>query len=235
MSALPSFSATAFLLADPARAAMLTALLDGRALPAGELAYASGVTAPTASSHLAKLLAGGLVAVETEGRHRYYRLASANVAQALESLAAIRPEESFKRKSLSPQMRQLRLCRCCYDHLAGQVGVALTRGLQQRGYLVAAADKRFEATRAGLAWFGAIGLDACAIKPTRRGLARQCLDWTERSHHLAGPLGVGLFGVLCVTGWLRRAKGSRAVDVTPKGWFELKRHFDIAESSLRDA
>jgi DNA-binding transcriptional ArsR family regulator len=235
MSALPSFSATAFLLADPARAAMLTALLDGRALPAGELAYASGVTAQTASSHLAKLLEGGLVMVETEGRHRYYRLAGAHVAQALEHLAAIRPQAPARRQTLSPQVRQLRFCRCCYDHLAGQVGVAVTQAMQARGYIAPAPDKRFTAPPAGLAWFGAIGLDVPAIKPTRRGLARQCLDWTERTHHLAGPLGVQLLRVFCESGWLRRAKDSRAVDVTPKGWLELKRHFDLDEATLRAA
>jgi DNA-binding transcriptional ArsR family regulator len=122
VSHLPSVAGVASLIADPARAAMLMALLDGRALPAGELAYAGGVTAQTASSHLAKLLDGGLVAVESEGRHRYYRLAGAHIAQALEQLAAIRPAEPVKRKALSPQGRELRFARCCYDHLAGQLG-----------------------------------------------------------------------------------------------------------------
>src|SRR5450432_995172 len=108
MSALASFSETAFLIADPPRGAMLMALIGGRALPAGELAYASGVTAQTASSHLAKLLAGGLILVETQGRHRYYRLAGANVALALEHLAAIRPEAPVRRQALSPQVQRLR-------------------------------------------------------------------------------------------------------------------------------
>jgi len=224
---LPSFSATAFLIADQARAAMLTALLDGRALPAGELAYASGVTAQTASAHLAKLLAGGLITVETEGRHRYYRLAGSHVAQALEQLAAIRPDEPVRRKALSPLGRELRFCRCCYDHLAGQVGIAVTRGLQERDYIRPGADKRFEVTTAGIGWFDSIGLDVRSLKPTRRGLARQRLDWTERTHHLAGPLGVRLMSVLCASGWLRRAKGSRAVRVTPKGWVELQRHLGV--------
>jgi DNA-binding transcriptional ArsR family regulator len=231
MSHLPSFSFTASLLADPARAAMLTALLDGRALPAGELAYAAGVTAQTASSHLAKLLAGGLLSVETEGRHRYYRLAGAHVAQALEHLAAIRPEESVRRKSLSPEGRRLRFCRCCYDHLAGKMGVAVTGSLQERDYIRAAADKRFDMTPAGVAWFGSVGLDVGALKPTRRGLARQCLDWTERRHHLAGPLGVQFLSLLCAKGWLRRSKSSRAVDVTPKGWIGLKEQLGVDETS----
>jgi DNA-binding transcriptional ArsR family regulator len=227
MSYSASFSSPASLIADPARAAMLTALLDGRALPAGELAYASNVTPQTASSHLAKLLAGGLLAVETEGRHRYYRLAGSHVAQALEQLAAIRSPVPVRRKALSPQARELRFCRCCYDHLAGQVGVAVAGGLQARGFIVAAAEKQFEVTPVGTEWFTTIGLDVDALRPTRRGIARQCLDWTERTHHLAGPLGIGLLRVMCANGWLRRAKDSRAVRVLPKGWSELKRHLGV--------
>ncbi len=232
MSHLPSFSATAFLIADPTRAAMLTALLDGRALPAGELAYAAGITAQTASTHLAKLLAGGLVLVETEGRHRYYRLAGPDVAHALEQLAAIQPEAPVRRKALSPQGLQLRFCRCCYDHLAGQVGVALTRSMQKRGYILPAPDRQFEVTPAGIEWFGNMGLDVRALKPTRRGLARQCLDWTERTHHLAGPLGVEFMNVLCSAGWLRRSKSSRVIQVTPKGWSGLKKQLGIEEISV---
>ena len=229
----PNIAAVTSLIADPARAAMLTALFDGRALPAGELAYASGVTAQTASSHLAKLLAGGLLAVETEGRHRYYRLAGSQIAQLLEQLAAILPEGPVRRKALSAEARELRFARCCYDHLAGQLGVAVTRGLQERGFIVPASEKRFDVTPAGSAWFGRIGIDVPALKPTRRGLARQCLDWTERAHHLAGPLGVRLMGALCASGWLRRSKDSRAVLVTPKGRVELKHHMGVDEPSLR--
>lgn len=232
MSHLESFAGTAFLIADPARAMMLTALLDGRALPAGELAYASGITAQTASSHLSKLLAGGFVSVETEGRHRYYRLAGSHVAQALEFLAAIRPSESIKRKALSPKGRELRFCRCCYDHIAGQVGVAITRNLQEQGYLSTAPDKQFIVTPAGIGWFGSIGVDVAAIKPTRHGLARQCLDWTERTHHLAGPLGTQLLHILCDSGWLLRTVGTRSIQVTPKGWAGLHRHLDLDKDSV---
>jgi DNA-binding transcriptional ArsR family regulator len=227
-----NFAATASLLADPARAIMLTALLDGRALPAGELAFAAGVTAQTASSHLAKLLEGGVVLVETEGRHRYYRLAGSRVAQALEQLASLRPPAEPRRKALTPQARQLRFCRCCYDHLAGQVGVAVAGAMVARDYLRPARDKQFEVTPAGADWFGALGLDVCAIQPTRRGLARQCLDWTERTHHLAGPLGVQFMAALCRLGWLRRAKDSRAVAVTPKGWVEFKRQLGVDFNGL---
>lgn len=223
----PGFSGTAFLLADPARAVMLTALLDGRALPAGELAYTARVTAQTASSHLAKLLRGGLVALEIEGRHRYYRLAGPQVAQALEHLAAIRPDTQIRHRALSPEAQRLRFCRSCYDHLAGRVGVALTRALEEREYLRPTENKRLEVTPAGSEWLGRLGVDLRGIKPSRGGLARQCLDWTERQHHVAGPLGVELMNVLCTSGWLRRGREGRVVEVLPKGRRELRAQLGI--------
>jgi DNA-binding transcriptional ArsR family regulator len=234
MSFSSGFSTTASLIADPARAMMLAALVDGRAQPAGELAYAAGVTPQTASSHLAKLLAGGLIALEREGRHHYYRLAGSHVAQALEQLATIQPAGPVKRRALTPQARELRFCRCCYDHLAGQVSVAIAAALVDRGYLIAASDKQFEVTAAGAEWFSSIGLDVAKVKPTRRGLARQCLDWTERQHHLAGPLGVEFLAVLCANGWARRSKSSRAAEITPKGWIALKHDLGIDRLAIID-
>lgn len=217
MDLLPDVAGAAALIAEPARAAMLMVLADGRARPAGELAFAASVTAQTASSHLAKLLAGGLLAVETEGRHRYYRLAGAHIALALEQLAAIGPPADVRRKPLTPSARHLQFARCCYNHLAGRVGVAMTQAMQQRGYLVAAPDKQFTVTPSGITWFAELGLEVQSLLPTRRGLARQCLDWTERQHHLAGPLGVQLLALLCEKGWLRRDRASRAVHVTAIG------------------
>lgn len=244
MSRHPAVSSAAFLIADPTRAAMLMALADGRAQPAGELAHAAGVTAQTASSHLAKLLAGGLLTVETQGRHRYYRLAGSHVALALENLASIASIGSIasitadgapRRTPPSRTARELQFARCCYDHLAGSLGVAVTQALQDRELIVAAEDKQFEVTPAGTQWFDAIGLDVAALAPTRRGLARQCLDWTERRHHLAGPLGVELMSRLCAIGWLRRSKSSRAVQVTPKGWAGLKERLGVDERSVQSA
>lgn len=206
---------------------MLVALLDGRALPAGELAYAARVTAQTASSHLAKLLAGGLVACEIQGRHRYYRLAGAHVAQALEHLAAIRPAAQIRRRALSPDAQRLRFCRRCYDHLAGQVGVALTRALEEREYLRPTEGRLLEVTPAGCEWLGGLGVDLRALRPARGDLARQCLDWTERQHHLAGALGVELMRVLCASGWLRRRPETRAMEVLPKGRQEFRARLGI--------
>jgi DNA-binding transcriptional ArsR family regulator len=227
----PNVAAAASLIADPTRSVILSVLLDGRALPAGELAYAAGVTAQTASSHLAKLLAGGLVILETQGRHRYYRLTGPHVAYALEQLAAIRPADMGKRKALSSEAKQLRYARCCYDHLAGRLGVAVTAALQARGFIVPAPDKRFEVTSAGAAWFASIGL----ALGTPGLSARQCLDWTERKHHLAGPLGVALLRALCRNGWLRRANDSRAVRLTPKGRTALRNQLGITDDMTATA
>jgi DNA-binding transcriptional ArsR family regulator len=227
MSVLPSVAETASLIADPARASMLIALVDGRARPAGELAFAAGVTAQTASSHLARLLEGGLVAVEKEGRHRYYRLAGESVAQALEQLAAIRPAGPVRRRAPTAEARELRFARCCYNHLAGALGVAVTRALTERAFIVPAPDKRFDIPPAGADWFSDIGVNMAALRPTRRGLARQCLDWTEREHHLAGPVGVALMASMCERGWLRRGAASRAIALTPKGQIEMKRRLGV--------
>jgi DNA-binding transcriptional ArsR family regulator len=226
-------SISAALIADPARASMLTALLDGRALPAGELAYAAGITAQTASSHLGKLLDGGLLALETAGRHRYYRLAGGHVSHAMEALAAIRPAGPVRRKALNAGASALRNARCCYDHLAGRLGVAVTNALKERRFIAEAPEQRFEVKPAGIAWFAGIGLDVTTLKPARRGLARQCLDWTERTHHLAGPLGVSLMCTMCGHGWLKRMPNSRAVEATPKGRAALRRQLGIADADWR--
>lgn len=227
MNPQPNIASAAFLIADPARAAMLMSLLDGRARPAGELAFAAGVTPQTASSHLGKLLAGGLLMVETEGRHRYYRLGGSHVASALENLASIGVTEAMRRKPPSQEAQRLQFARCCYDHLAGRIGVAITHGLQARGFMLASPDKRYDVTPAGIEWFCRMGLDVAKLKPNRRGLARQCLDWTEREHHLAGPLGVQFMSLLCSNGWLRRSESSRSVQVTSKGWTGLKEQLGV--------
>jgi DNA-binding transcriptional ArsR family regulator len=228
----PNIAGAAFLIADPARAAMLTSLLDGRARPAGELAFAAGVTAQTASSHLGKLLAGGLLIVEIEGRHRYYRLAGSHVALAIENLASIGPAAPMRRKPMSRDAQQLQFARCCYDHLAGRLGVAVTKSLQSRGFLLTAAEKRYDVTVRGAEWFGSLGVNISELKPNRRGLARQCLDWTEREHHLGGPLGLHFMGALCARGWLHRSKGSRAVQVTPTGYAKLKSNLGVDVGTL---
>ncbi len=229
MCPLPNYvSSVAFLIAEPARAAMLIVLADGRALPASELAYAAGVSAQTASFHLAKLLDSGLLTVEKEGRHRYFRLAGSDVALALEHLAAIGPMPPARYQPISREAQSLRFARRCYDHLAGQLGVVVTQGLQEQGFIVPAAEKQFVVTQLGMEWFGSMGLDVSALKPTRRGLARQCLDWTERRHHLAGPLGVQFMTVLCASGWLRCSTSSRVIQLTPQGRAGMEEQLGIS-------
>jgi DNA-binding transcriptional ArsR family regulator len=199
------------LLAEPARAAMLLALVDGTARPAGELAQAAGIGAPTASAHLKRLLDGGLLAVHAQGRHRYYRLASDEVAGWLEALA-------LPRRSVAPPTGDaaLRRARSCYRHLAGQLGVALCAGLLERGHLATTSDGLVLAP-AGAAALVEAGLDPAAARrlPELRG--RGCLDWTERRLHLGGPLGVALTGALLEAGWLRHAARGRALLPSAEG------------------
>lgn len=235
MCPTPQLSSVAYLIADPTRAIMLAALIDGRPRPAGELAYAAGVTPQTASSHLAKLLDGGLLLCVTEGRHRYYRLAGDHVAEALEHLAVISRMHPVRHKPLSPEARTLQFARRCYDHLAGRLGVALTHALIDRDYIRTVPGKQFEISCAGAEWFAGLGLDVCALRPGPRGIARQCLDWTERSHHLAGPLGVRLLTVLCDAGWLRASRASRRIQVTAGGWIALRKQLGIEPGQFTSA
>lgn len=220
------------LFGDPVRANILAALLDSHALPAGELAYASGVTKQTASSHLSKLLDGGLVTVEKEGRHRYFRLANEDVAEALERLANIQSLRPTKKKPLSRKGRELQLARCCYNHLAGQLGVAVTQSLQRRSYLVPQEEKQFALSSSGTQWFHEIGVNVGELPPSERGFARQCLDWTERQHHLAGPLGVALLDRFSELKWLVRSRTNRRLEITQLGKTKFQEVLEVDVTSL---
>ncbi len=216
----PNIAHVAALFGDPSRAAILTVLLDGRALPAGELARTAGVSLTAASSHFTKLLNGKLLAVEVEGRHRYYRLAGSAVATVIEDLAQLAAYPSvLQPPRLSRAARALRLARSCYDHLAGELAVAIANALEERGYLSRGAGKRYEiGGEAARHWFARQGIDLATIRPGRCGMARQCLDWTERRPHLAGPLGSQLFRAWSGAGWLRRHSTSpRLIEVTELG------------------
>jgi len=221
-----NIASPAALIGDPGRAAMLQALMDGRAQPAGALAWAAGLTAQAASNHLARLIDGGLVRVEREGRHRYYRLASADVAHALEALAVLAAPVRSLEQPRSPQARALRDGRCCYGHLAGRLGVAVTDALVAREVIRPVDGKLYEVPPAGRAWFQDLGLDLEAMR-SRRGAARQCLDWTERRHHLAGPLGVTLLSRLVALGWIEALPGSRAARLTTLGREELRKRLGV--------
>ncbi len=225
----------AALIGDPVRAAMLAALCDGRAQPATALAYAARVSPQCASNHLAKLLDAALLSVEHEGRHRYYRLANPQVAVALESLACLAPAPRSLEAPLTSQGRALQFARSCYDHLAGRLGVAITGCLEARGYLSlsATAAKSYGVTPSGTRWFEAIGINVDALVPTAQGLARGCLDWTERRHHLAGPLGRALLSRGIALGWFGRDEKSRAIRLKPRGTGELRNLLDIHPQELQ--
>ncbi|MFI7414178.1 ArsR/SmtB family transcription factor [Streptomyces sp. NPDC049627] len=204
------------LIADETRAACLLALLDGRAWTAGELARHAGVAASTLSEHLGKLVAGGLLAEERQGRHRYVRLADARVAQLVEDLAAqVSPDAVVRPRNLREAGARSAMARgrTCYDHLAGRLGIAVTDALTVRGLL--RQDTGFALTDAGLRWFEHTGISL--DRTGRRPLARACLDWTERRPHLAGTAGAALCRHAFDEGWCVRIGSERAVKVTDTG------------------
>lgn len=205
------------LLGDRSRAAMLDALMAGRALAAGELAQVAGIGRPAASEHLARLAAGGLVEVVEQGRHRYYRLAGPEVGAALESLSHIAPPKPVRTLRQSGHARSLAFARTCYDHLAGVCGVAVHDAAFDRGWLVA--DRSgYVLTESGVSALGELGVDVAGAQARRRTLARPCLDWTERRSHLAGALAAGMTDRFLELGWLvRRSKDSRGLRLTDPG------------------
>ncbi|NIJ22210.1 DNA-binding transcriptional ArsR family regulator [Sphingomonas naasensis] len=216
------------LVGEPARAAMLLALMEGRALSAGELARAAGVAAPTASGHLGRMDAAGLLAIERQGRHRYHRLASPAVAAMLESIMAV-AGQAVRRPVVrtGPRDAALRRARTCYDHLAGRIAVAVADRMIARGGLELSADGGVLTGR-GEALLRAIGADPDAIRAASRGRrtwCRPCMDWSERRPHLGGAVGAALLDAYLGNGWMRRVQGSRAVTVTPAGRLALDRAF----------
>ncbi|KAB8145917.1 helix-turn-helix transcriptional regulator [Chloroflexia bacterium SDU3-3] len=216
MPADPNFAQAAALIGDPARAAMLAALLGGRALTASELAACASVTPQTASSHLSRLREGGLIDVVASGRHRYYRLASADVARALETLASIAAPAKIISLRQSESARALRFARSCYDHLAGSLGVQLTDRLVERG-LLSQAGEPYHMTPQGIGWLAQRGIDGEQLVHGRRAAARACLDWSERRYHVAGAFGAALADWLLSQGWLSRVATSRALRLTDVG------------------
>ncbi len=214
-------SSVAALMGEPARAAMLCALMDGLALPAGELAELAGVSPQTASTHLLKLLEGKLLTVESHGRHRYYRLSSAEVAAALEALMVIAPQARKQNSSDT----DLCFARTCYDHLAGWLGVELVQALKKSGCLEQD-GLQLNLTPTGWRTFEAFGLDLETLA-LQRHFAKACLDWTERKHHLGGALGRAITSKMLELRWLARLSNGRALRVTETGRLGLQKTFGI--------
>lgn len=229
MSSNAAFAEVAALAGDPGRAGMLHALMDGRALTATELARVAGITPQTASGHLSRLTAGGLVAVEKQGRHRYHRLASPAVARMLESIMRVAADTAPPRRKafVGPRDLALRAARTCYDHLAGHLGVALADALIANGQIELTTDAGI-VTDSGAALFDRLGIDL-DNGSNRKGrmVCRPCLDWSERRPHLAGAVGAALCKHCFSEGWIRHAEGTRAVTITAKGQRNFREVFGI--------
>lgn len=216
MIANEHFVTMANLIGEKSRAIMLWHLLEDSALTATELAMGADISAQSASMHLNKLVHAGLLAKEKQGRHRYYRISSPEVAYVVEAIASILPAEKNAHRSAAHEVDDVRYCRICYDHLAGRVGVLLTEQLLKHRIL-SRAGSEFELTRKGATWFESLGIEIASLKKTRRVFARACLDWSERRHHLAGALGAALLERMLLSDWIRRVRYSRAIILTPKG------------------
>jgi DNA-binding transcriptional ArsR family regulator len=222
-----SITRIANLLSDPARAFILRTLIDGTMRPAGELAYTANISAQSASAHLMKLVDGGLLIAEAQGRHRYFRLANAQVADAIEALAslsvAVQPRAP---RSVLPKAVPIQFlnARTCYDHLAGEMAVRVCEEMMNARWLVQE-GRDFRVSRLGEKELAALEIDLDAARRSRRVFARACVDLTQRRPHVGGALGAALLDLYVERGWILRARRSRVVTITPKGQDAFRRTF----------
>lgn len=231
MISVNALSEIAALMGDPARASMLQLLMDGRAHTASDLAITAGVTAQTASGHLARMVEADLLVARAQGRNRFYRLASGDVAHAIESLMALAGTRAAPASKSAAWRRDpdLRFCRTCYDHLAGQVGIAVTDALTQHGHLEPKGARDWRLTETGGLFCQKIGVDISgARRAGTRHFARQCLDWSERRPHISGALGAAIADTFFKRGWAERLRRGRTVRLTDSGRRALSSHFGAA-------
>ena len=233
MASHAMFAEIANLSGDPARAAMLHALMDGRALTATELAKVANITPQTASGHLSRMTDIGLLSVEKQGRHRYHRLATPSVARMLESIMEVAAELEPDRSkfTVGPRDAALRKARTCYDHFAGQLGVALADALIAQGHIELTGDAGL-LTETGTAFLGELGIDIAPMlaqrtKRSGRVLCRPCLDWSERRPHLAGRAGAALADLALQRDWIRRRPQGRSVEITDAGLDAFRSLFGV--------
>jgi DNA-binding transcriptional ArsR family regulator len=220
----PNIALIASLVGDPARTNMLEALMSGKALTASELAYEAGVTPQTASSHLAKLETGGLVEIEKQGRHRYYRLSGSDIAEMLEALTGVALRVGHLRTRTGPKDPALRHARVCYDHLAGDLGVRMFDGMKNRRWITE--DKSQVAiTRGGERFCSELGIALAPLRALKRPLCRTCLDWSSRRHHLGGALSAALLKRFFELKWARREPNTRILKFSPRGETEFAKLF----------
>lgn len=222
----PDISRVASLMGDPARANILAALMDGRALTATELSIVAGIGKSTASIHLGKLEQGGLVQPSKQGRHRYYALSGPEVAEVLEALMGLAQKTGATRLRTGPRDKDLRHARICYDHLAGEMGVAMYDAMIARNALVVDGDD-VAMTDRGVAELSEFGVDVEALRSSRRKVCRGCLDWSIRRNHLAGSAGAAIWNRIEELGWARRDPESRVIRFTQSGLASFKGAFGI--------
>ena len=222
----PDIAPIAALVGDPARAAMLTALMDGRALTAGELAREAGVTAQTASGHLARMEEAGLLVRRKQGRHRYVALAGDEVGRMLEALMGVAAASGMNRTRTGPKEPAMREARICYDHLAGGHAVELLRALTAHGAMHEE-DENLTLTERGTALFEGFGIDLATLRRSRRPICRSCLDWSERRFHLGGGLGAAVLMALYDRGWARREDGTRIIRFSNHGLAQFREAFEL--------
>lgn len=228
MTLYGNVTAIASLIGDATRTAILMALLDGQALPAGELAKLSRVSPQTASNHLGKLVAGGLITVESWGRHRYFRLASPEVAKALESISSLAPPAPVRSLRQSSEASALCNARTCYDHIAGRFGVAFTEALVDKGYLEERGDG-YRITPIGEQWFTGFGIAVKVIQKYRSSIPWH-VDWTERVHHMAGPVALAVTTRLLELAWIHKGPVRRSIVITTLGREKLKMELGLTDS-----
>lgn len=212
----PDISRAASVIGDPARANMLCALMDGRALTATELATEAGITKQTASAHLARLCEEHMLLREVQGRHHYFRLAGPEVAGLVEALMGFAQKHSGSRVRTGPRDPAMRRARVCYDHLAGEFAVEMYENFSRHG-LIAVGEGGLHLTGLGIARLSELGIDADLLTAARRPVCRECLDWSARRPHLAGGAGKAILDTVLARGWAKREQGSRVVRFTPAG------------------
>jgi len=222
----PNFAQIATLIGDPARGNILTALMSGKALTASELANEAGVSAQTASAHLGKLRDGALVSERKSGRHKYFTLASDDVADVLEALMGLAAATGNLRTRTGPKDSAMREARVCYNHLAGDMGVQMYRAMRAHGHIVGSEDA-LELTQTGQDLVLELGIDLQSLPKSKSPLCKSCLDWSARESHLAGKLGRALLTRFYELGWAKRLPDSRAVQFTQTGKIAFQQRFGV--------
>ncbi|MDQ0494054.1 DNA-binding transcriptional ArsR family regulator [Paenibacillus brasilensis] len=225
MNMYKNIASIAALFGDPTRTTILASLVDGRPLTAGELAYIAEVSPQTASAHLTKLVKGGLIVMEPQGRHRYYRLASSKVAEVMEEMASLTTPAPTRSLRESDQAKALRFARTCYEHLAGELGVAITNALLKKEY-IQESDEKYRLTALGEKWLIEFGVKIDGLNRLACSIPRH-IDWTERHYHIGGPIAVGITRRLIELGFISRGPARRSILITEAGRIQIQREFDL--------